>query len=232
MRNQSMLGQLRATLLVMTLLSSGCSAGGTTTVQQTRATNGIQSACSQSHAVIDIGIGWTIDEARERSPALAHISPALANWSPAAYVHVPKGIRLEGSIPFEISCPHMVVITTRNGRIMGVDIDLTPTSDLDTAMKLMGEWHSKFESLKLDPPPPESARYVDTFDEARFVLNKINSPSGVTGDSTGSWRRGSEVVGTGIEKRNIGQPNQPKYIYVVQLSVSDISTWVRNKPQE
>ena len=225
MKIRLMLGRFQILIAVMTVLVSGCPEGGATQMEEARRTNSVQNACSQSQAVIDIGIGWTVDEARERSPELAHISPALANWAPAAYVHKPARVKLEGSIPFEVSCPHMVVITPKNGRVVGVDIDLPPTSDLDVAMKLMGEWHHKFESMKLDPPPSESARYVDTFEEARLVLQKINSLTGVTGDSTGSWRCGSEVVGTGIEKRNVGSLNQPRYIYVVQLSVADVSTW-------
>jgi hypothetical protein len=147
-------------------------------MQKMHATSGSGGACGQSHAVIDIGIGWTIEEASERSPALARIAPALANWAPAAYVYEPERVKLEGAIPLEIPCPHMVVVTPKDGRVSGVDIDLTRTDNLDAAMKLMSEWHSKFESMKLDPPPAASAsldnhlrRYVNFFGvKGRFPL--------------------------------------------------------------
>lgn len=195
-------------------------------MEQARGSNNGSNECGQSHAVIDIGIGWTIEEARAHSPALAHITPALANWAPSAYVYEPERVKLEGSIPFEVSCPHMVVVTPRNGRVLGVDIDLTPTDDLDTAIKLMAEWHSKFESMKLDPSPAASARLDKSPEQVREFFKTINNPEGPIGGSTGSWRRGSEVVGTGIEKRNIGSINIPKYIYVVELNVSDVSMWI------
>lgn len=200
-------------------------------MQQTRVTSGSGTACGQSHAVIDIGIGWTIEEARARSPALAHIAPALANWAPTAYVYEPERVKLEGAIPLEIPCPHMVVVTPENGRVSGVDIDLTPTDNLDAAMKLMGQWYDRFKSMKLDPPPAASARLDKSPAQVRefFRSQGTLSPFGPIGGSIGSWCRGQEVIGVGIEKRNIGSINQPRYIYVVGLSVSDVSMWVGDK---
>jgi hypothetical protein len=208
--------------------SFGCSAGGTPSASSAQATNSGKATCSQSHAVIDIGIGWTIEEARAHSPALAHIAAAPANWAPAAYVYAPERVKLEGAIPLEIPCPHMVVVTPKDGRVSGVDIDLTPTDNLDAAMKLMGEWHRKFESMKLDPPPAASARLDESPAQVRefFRSQGTLSPFGPIGGSIGSWCRGQEVIGVGIEKRNIGSIKQPRYIYVVELNISDVSMWI------
>lgn len=228
MKNHLAAGLLRVVLVAVALLGFGCSAGGAVTMQKMNVTSGSGGACGQSHAVIDIGIGWTIEEASERSPALAHITPALANWAPAAYVYEPERVKLEGAIPLEIPCPHMVVVTPKDGRVSGVDIDLTPTDNLDAAMKLMSEWHSKFESMKLDPPPAASARLDKSPAQVRefFRSQGTLSPFAPIGGSIGSWCLGQEVIGVGIEKRNIGSINQPRYIYVVELSVSDISAWI------
>ncbi len=162
-----MLGPCFVAVVATTVLMFGCLARGTPSVKQ--ALN-IQGACSQVRGVMDIGVGWTVDEAQKRSPVLAHITPALANRAPTACVYEPERVELEGAIPFEVPCPHLVVMTPEHGRIVGIDIDLTPTSDLDAAMKPMGEWHGKFESMKLDPPPPESARFVTTLERMNQVL--------------------------------------------------------------
>lgn len=197
-------------------------------MQKMNATSGSGGACGQSQAVIDIGIGWTTEEARTRSPALAHIKPALANWAPAAYVYKPERVKLEGSIPLEIPCPHMVVVTPMSGRVLGIEIDMTPTSDLDAAMKLMETWHSKFESMQLDRPPARLSDSDQSPEELRAFFHMVDARDGPIGGDTGSWRRGSEVVSIGIEKRNIGSINQPRYVYVVDLSVSDVSMWIDN----
>lgn len=213
---------LLATISVFFLATSD----GAREVRDSKAVAGRRVHCGHAPASINVSIGMSVAEASKHSPAFEHIKDPLAKWAPAAYLYEPTGVKVGGEIPISIDCPYLVIITPQDGRVQSVDIELRPVHSLDAGMALLGQWYKRLGAMGLAPPPPQLAGVVSSFEMARADFAEPVLAGGLFGDTVGAWRRGSEVISLSMEKREVGAVGHPKLIYVVELSVSDVSVWL------
>lgn len=181
--------------------------------------------CDKTGAAIEVATGWTLVQAQARSPALANTQTPGFDAGLSAFVSKPASFKYVGGVPFEISCPHMVSVTPRNGRVGAVQVGFVASDpyDLDQAIDLMVIWRNTFDAMHLDAPPDLVKRDVVSIEQARsfFHLKTILNLSPI-GQSLGVWRRGTEIVSVGIERWNVAPMNLPaKFMYVVEINVSD-----------
>ncbi|WP_445145082.1 hypothetical protein [Dyella sp. Tek66A03] len=179
--------------------------------------------------VIEVATGWSIDLAKKRSPALALTETPGFDVGLSAYVYRPGVLKYVGGTQFTVTCPHMVSVTPKNGKVGAITIQVAANDpyDFEQAMKLMAAWRDKFAAMGLDSPSESASRTVEPFDAVApfFHLPAVQDLSPI-GKSTGAWQGRDEIIFLGIERMNVAPLNQPhKFIYVVEISVDDKVLW-------
>ena len=179
-------------------------------------------ACSNGPA-IEVAIGWSLDLANKRSPALAMTETPGFNAGLSAYIDKPSSLKYLGKTGFVVSCPLMISVMPKAGKVGAVEVDMV-TSDpynLDSSMNLMAHWRDKFVSMNLSAAPQRFSRNVEPFDSVAPFFRQFLNLSPI-GKSTGAWENNNEIIALGIERWNTAPMNQPiKFMYVVEISVQE-----------
>jgi hypothetical protein len=183
-----------------------------------------QDGCRKSGAVINVAVGWTVEQAERQSVALTKPQTPGLNAGLSSYVYQPALLGYQGEVPMQFRCPRMVSVSQKDGLISGVEVylDSDNPSSLDKAMDLAASWGKKFDGMNFENLSTEKYENVTTPREVVKFFRLIDSPLSMTaGKVLGVWRKKGERFSVGVERWNIASNFvKPNYIYVAEIVIS------------
>lgn len=101
---------------------------------------------------------------------------SLATVGRSSYVIKPKVINYAGAVNFDVSCPRLVSVTSKNDRVDSLVVDFATgdSSSLELSLALASYWRGKFAGMNLDQGPDDLRAYVVSIDVARKEFNLIH----------------------------------------------------------